>query len=121
MTPDQEGKCHAIIHTAAVAAGAGNVVPIPGLGVAADVVAMTAMATSLATVFGSSITQEVAKGLAVTALKDTVLKQPIKVIAKELSKLLWFLGPLVAPAISVGIIEAAGWTLANEMDRNANE
>jgi uncharacterized protein (DUF697 family) len=117
MTDDQAGKCHAIIHTAAIAAGAGNIVPIPGLGIATDVVAMTAMATSLASVFGGSIAEEVAKGMAVTALKDTILKQPIKTLTKELSKLVPFLGPLVAPTISVAMIEAAGWALANDMDR----
>ena len=117
MTDDQAGKCHAIIHTAAIAAGAGNIVPIPGLGIAADVVAMTAMATTLASVFGGSIAEEVAKGMAVTALKDTILKQPIKAITKELSKLVPFLGQLVAPTISVGMIEGAGWALANDMDR----
>ena len=116
MTSEQEGKCHAIIHTAAAAAGGGNLIPLPGIGIAADIVAMTAMAASLATVFGGRIPDEVAKGLAVTALKDTVLKQPLKVITKELSKIIPILGQIVAPAVSIAIIEAAGWTLANEMD-----
>lgn len=38
MTEEQETRCHQIIHTHAVAAAAGNIVPIPGLGVAADIV-----------------------------------------------------------------------------------
>lgn len=117
MTQEQQHKCHVIIHSAAIAAGGGNAAPVPGLGIAVDIAAMTAMATGLATVFGGSITEEVAKGLAITALKDTVLKQPIKVIARELSKLIPGLGQVVAPAFSIVIIEAAGWTLANEMDR----
>lgn len=120
MTPEQQNKCHVIIHAAAVAAGGGNAVPVPGLGIAVDVATMAAMATSLATVFGGSITEEVAKGLAVTALKDTVLKQPMKVIAKELSKLVPGLGQVVAPLVSVVIIEAAGWALANDMDKRSN-
>ncbi len=44
-----------------------------------------------------------------------MLKQPIKVLTKELSKLVPFLGQVVGPAISVGMIEAAGWALANDM------
>lgn len=115
MTPEQESKCHKIIHTAAVGAGAGNLIPVPGTGVAADIVAMSMMSMSLASVFGGSLTEEVAKGMAVTALKNTMLKQPIKVLTKELSKFIPFLGQIVGPAISVGMIEAAGWALANDM------
>ena len=119
MTDEQESKCHKIIHTAAVSAGAGNLIPIPGTGIAADIVAMSMMAMSLASVFGGSLTEEVAKGMAVTALKQTMLKQPIKVLTKELSKFVPFLGQAVASAISVGMIEAAGWALANDMATRA--
>ena len=115
LTSEQESKCHKIIHTAAVGAGAGNLIPIPGTGIAADIVAMSMMAMSLASVFGGSLTEEVAKGMAVTALKQTMLKQPIKVLTKELSKFIPFLGQAVGPAISLGMIEAAGWALANDM------
>ena len=121
MTPEQESKCHKIIHAAAAGAGAGNLIPIPGTGIAADVIAMSMMAMSLASIFGGSITEEVAKGLAVTALKDTMLKQPIKVLTKELSKMIPWLGQVVGPAISVGIIEAAGWALANDMAVKFND
>ncbi len=120
MTGDQEKKCHAIIHTAAVSAGAGNLVPIPGTGIAADTIAMAVMAMSLASVLGGSLTEEVAKGMAITALKSTMLKQPIKIIAKELSKLIPILGQIFAPTVSFAIIEAAGWALANDMDRKFN-
>lgn len=120
MTPEQESKCHKIIHTAAAGAGAGNLIPIPGTGVAADIVAMSMMAMSLAAVFGGNIAEEVAKGMAVTALKNTMLKQPIKVLAKELSKFIPFLGQVVGPAISAGMIEAAGWALANDMAQKFN-
>lgn len=53
MTSEQESKCHAIIHSHAVLAGAGNIVPIPGMGIAADITTMTTMAMSLAAVFGA--------------------------------------------------------------------
>lgn len=115
MTPEQKSKCHKIIHAAAAGAGAGNLIPVPGTGVASDVVAMMMMSMSLAAVFGGNLTEEVAKGMAVTALKNTMLKQPIKVLTKELSKLIPFVGQVVGPAISVGMIEAAGWALANDM------
>ena len=112
MTREQTSKCHKIIHTAAAGAGAGNCVPVPGTGIAADIVAMS---MSLAAVFGGRITEEVAKGMAVVAIKRAMLKQPIKVLAKELSKIFPPLGMIVAPAVSAGMIEAAGWALANDM------
>jgi uncharacterized protein (DUF697 family) len=112
MTREQTSKCHKIIHTAAAGAGAGNCVPVPGTGIAADIVAMS---MSLAAVFGGRITEEVAKGMAVVAIKRVMLKQPIKVLAKELSKIFPPLGMIVAPAVSAGMIEAAGWSLANDM------
>lgn len=116
MTPDQEKKCHAIIHSHAVAAAAGNAVPIPGLGVAADLVTMISMCMSLCAVFGGNLTTEAAKALAITAIKNTMLKQPIKTLTKELSKLIPGLGQLVAPSISVVMLEAAGWSIAKEME-----
>ena len=116
MTGDQESKCHAIIHSHAVAAAAGNAVPVPGLGIAADMVTMTSMTMSLCAVFGGSLTQEAAKGLAIAAIKNTMLKQPIKTLTKELSKLIPGLGQIVAPSISVVMLESAGWVLAKELE-----
>ena len=120
MTDDQQMKCHAIIHAHAVAAAAGNAVPVPGLGIAADMVTMTSLCMSLCAVFGGSLTEEAAKGLAIAAIKNTMLKQPIKTLTKELSKLIPFLGHVVSPSISVVMLEAAGWTLAKELERKFN-
>lgn len=116
MTNEQETKCHAIIHSHAAAAAAGNALPVPGLGIAADMVAMTSMAMSLCAVFGGSLTEEAAKALAIAAVKNTMLKQPIKTLTKELSKLIPLLGQVVAPSISAVMLEAAGWTLAKELE-----
>ena len=115
MTASERDTCAHIIHTSAATAGAANAVPIPGLGVAADTLAMTTMAMLLAAVFGVSIPESVAKAMAIQAVKKTLLKQPLKTAAKELSKLIPFLGPIVAPAMSVAMLEAAGWCLAEEM------
>lgn len=117
MTNEQESKCHIIIHTHAIAAAAGNAVPVPGLGIATDMVTMTTMCTSLCAVFGGSMPEEAAKAMAIAAIKNTMLKQPIKTITKELSKLIPGLGQIVAPTISVALLEAAGWTLAKELER----
>jgi uncharacterized protein (DUF697 family) len=115
MNEEQKKKCHYIIHAHAVAAGAGNAVPVPGLGVATDLVTITSMTMSLVAVFGGSLTEEAAKAIAIASFKNSMLKQPIKVITKELSKFIPFLGQAVAPTISVVIIEAVGWNIANEL------
>ena len=121
MTEAQTKKCHIIIHTHAIACGGGNAVPVPGVGIAADLVAMTTMAMALAGVFGGSITEEAAKGMAVAALKRTALKQPIKTISKELSKVIPVLGQAFSATIAVAMCEAAGWAIANDMDVKFNK
>jgi uncharacterized protein (DUF697 family) len=120
MTDSQQAKCHAIIHTHAVICAAGNLVPVPMLGFSADIVAMGSMCMCLAAVFGGSISEEVAKGLAVAALKRTLLKHPVKAVTKELVKMIPLLGQIVAPALSVTMIEAAGWCMAKDLERRAN-
>ena len=117
MTEEEKVVCGRIIHSAAVIAAAGNLAPVPGTGVACDILAMTTMTMTLASYFGQSIPEEVAKGMAIAAIKETMLKQPIKVLAKELSKLIPGLGQIVAPSISVVMLEAAGWSIAEDLDR----
>ena len=115
MTESEKSKCQKIIHGHAAAAAAGNLVPIPVLGLAADTVTMTTMAMALAAVFGGSITESVAKNMAINAVVATMKKQPVKVIAKEISKVVPIVGQLVAPSISVAMLESAGWLLANDL------
>lgn len=116
MTEQERNKCHIIIHSASAASGAGNVVPLPGLGAAADMTAMTMMAVSLASVFGRDLTAAVARGAAYAALKKVILKQPMKYLAKECVKLIPFLGQAISATVSVALTEAAGWQLAEEFD-----
>jgi len=118
MTPKHQSLCRRIIHSAAVTAGAGNLVPIPGFGIAVDLVTMTGMTIALANVFGGSIPKAVAEGLSIAALKETALKQPVKTITKELSRFIPPIGLLIAPTLSIGMIEAAGWNIARQMDRD---
>ena len=115
MTDEEKSKCRKIIHGHAAAAAAGNLVPAPGVGIAVDTVTMTTMAMALASVFGGSISESVAKKLATSAIIATIKKQPIRVITKEVSKILPFIGQLVAPTISVAMLESAGWLLAEDL------
>ncbi|MCG9059797.1 hypothetical protein LH452_12860 [Laribacter hongkongensis] len=119
MTPEQRSKCQVIIHAAALGAGAGNLSPVPGTGIAADMTAMTLMATALASIFGRDISNEMAKAMAIATLKQTVLRQPVKTLAKELAKLVPVLGSLLGGVVSMAMVEAAGWAMANEMAMEA--
>lgn len=115
MTTSQHRKCASIIHSAAVAAAAGNALPAPGAGVAVDMVVMTTMSLSLAGVFGADITEAGAKAMAIAAFKNAALRQPVRTLTKEVAKFIPGLGQCVAPGISFAMIEAAGWSLAKEM------
>ena len=115
LTDEEKRKCKKIIHGHAAAAAAGNLVPVPGVGVAADTVTMTTMAMALASVFGGSITETVAKNMAINAIVATIKRQPIKVIAKEVSKVMPVVGQLIAPSVSVAMLESAGWLLVDQL------
>ena len=119
MTESEEKKCHAIIHTHAAACAAGNLVPIPLLGCSADIVAMGSMCMCLAEVFGGNITEEVAKGMAIAAIKRTILKHPVKAITRKLAKYIPIVGQIVSGTLSVVMIEAAGWAMARELELKA--
>ena len=116
MTNEDKAKCHMIIHAASATAGAGNLVPMPGLGVAADMVSMTTMAISLAAVFGKELTQAAARGMGYASLKKVILAQPVRYATKELAKFIPWIGSAIAAGLSVTLTEAAGWQLAQEFD-----
>jgi len=121
MTEEQRSQCQTIIHSHAATAAAGNAVSVPGLGFATDTVTMTTMAMALSGVFGSCIEKNVARNLAITALKKQVLKTPIKSIAKELGKFIPFAGQVVAAGVSAAMLESAGWSMAEELAREVNK
>lgn len=110
MTTEQHGKCHAIIHTAAAAAGTANLSVIPGVGIAGDMVAMTTMTMGLAAVFGGSIKYDKAKDIVIGELKKvTPQKSSIKLLSKFV--------PGVKAAVSVGTVETTGWELAKRFEK----
>ena len=119
MNYSQKKKCKRIIHSWSSVAGAGNLVPLPGVGFAADITALAMMARELAGVFGEDKPAAEAKGIAVATLKRVLLKQPIKAVGKELCKLIPFAGQALSASISIGIAEATGWAMANDFAKNA--
>lgn len=72
MTDQQKSSCDFIIHSSAAAAGCGSMISLSGAGFASDVVAMTAMTMGLTSVFGGNLTEEMAKGIAITVLKGNI-------------------------------------------------
>ncbi|MEI8244537.1 MAG: hypothetical protein WCI51_01835 [Lentisphaerota bacterium] len=113
MTEKQINRCHAIIHSHALAAGAGNAIPVPGLDIAADITALTTMTMALGAVFGQSITADLAKNLVIAQLKKQILKR----IAKSAVKLIPVFGWLAGPAMGIAMTEATGWEIANRLAR----
>lgn len=61
----------------AVAAAAGNAIPLPRAGIAVDTITMTNMTMALAGVFGGSIPETVAKSMTINAIKQVALKAPM--------------------------------------------
>ncbi len=119
ITEDEKKRCHVVIHTHAVLVGAGNAVPVPGLGFAADVGTMTTMAIALSQIFNDKpLDKNVAFSLVTGVLKRLLLRYPIRMLAKEASKLIPGLGQVVAPTISIGMIESAGWVLVNQFAKD---
>lgn len=122
ITEDEKKRCHVVIHTHAVLVGAGNAVPVPGLGFAADVGTMTTMAIALSQIFNDKpLDKNVAFSLVTGVLKRLLLRYPIRMLAKEASKLIPGLGQVVAPTISIGMIESAGWVLVNQFAKERHD
>ena len=142
MNSSESLKCHAIIHSFAIASGAGNAIPTPGVGVAVDIGCMASMCMSLAAVFAKDSTGAVKEGMMIAALKRAITKLALKELpkkkaAKELAKFLAkhiikrmsvkcaakegvktipIIGSIIASTLSVAMIEAEGWKLAKDMD-----
>ena len=119
MTPEDKSKCKRIINSWSAIDGASNIIPLPGLGVAADITSLSMMARELAGVFGIDKTAAAAKGLVVATLKRVLMKQPIKAVGKELCKLIPFAGQALSASISVAIAEATGWAMAEQFSKSA--
>lgn len=111
MTNDENSKCHAIIHSAAVAAGAvgAGLAQIP---LSDNVVIMPiqiGMVASLGNVFGKNLGEMAIKGL-ISSAAGTV-------IGRSASQALLGWIPLLGNAINAStaftITEAIGWAIAN--------
>ena len=123
MNSQQKSECHVIIHTAAAASASSTLIPVPLTGFAVDAVVMVAMVMNLARVFhlDSTVDEDLAKGLAIAALKKQLLKHPVKYLTREFSKTLPMAGTAISGGLSLALTEAAGWKIAEQFSRNAGE
>ncbi len=123
MNSQQKSECHVIIHTAAAASASSTLIPVPLTGFAVDAVVMVAMVMNLARVFhlDSTVDEDLAKGLAIAALKKQLLKHPVKYLTREFSKTLPMAGTAISGGLSLALTEAAGWKIAEQFARNAGE
>jgi len=111
MTEDEKTKCQVIIHGHAAGVAAGNVITImPGVSASIDQAALVTMTLALAAVFDVSITRTMAATLAVEQLKKFAKRK----VFKELLKLIPGPGTALSTALTIGMIESAGWAIANE-------
>ena len=110
MTENQRSKCQYIIHSAATAAGAIGLSPIPGSDIGPIMAVQAGMILGLAKVFGITLTDAAAAQVA----KTFVVGNLGKMIASELTKLLPFIGSAVCGTVAVALTEALGWETARE-------
>lgn len=118
MTEEQKKKCHAIIHTASVAAasvGAG-LAQIPGSDNAAITPIQLTMTISLGKVFGISLSESTAMAAIGSVAANT--------IGRTVSQFLvgWIpgIGNTINASTAAALTESMGWTLAKQFDEDSN-
>ncbi|MDR1367083.1 MAG: hypothetical protein LBJ13_04250 [Puniceicoccales bacterium] len=118
MTDNEKSKCHAIIHSASVAAGAAGagLAQIPGSDNAVITPIQVGMILGLSRIFGKSLTE----GAALSFLAETVATMLGRTVARTITQLLigWIpgIGNTVNATTAAGFTEAMGWVVANQFD-----
>lgn len=117
MTEEQKKQCGRIIDRTAIAAGCCNLVPIPAVGAVADYGMFTAMTLSLAKVFGQSLTEATARGIALAAIKRLAARFAVGCVVREFGRLAPLVGPIVSGSLSFAMARTVGWWIAGELSR----
>lgn len=113
MPKDIKNKCHKIIHTASITAGAAGAIPIPIADTIPITAAQIAMVVGLGKVFDITISDSVAKSILGTGLA----KEAGRFVAKELIKLIPGIGPAINATTAAALTEAMGWLVADDFYR----
>ncbi|WP_406040225.1 hypothetical protein [Succinimonas sp.] len=121
MNSQQKSECRVIIHTAAAASASSTLIPVPLTGFAVDAAVMVAMVMNLSRVFhlDTTVNEDLARGMAIAAVKKQLLKHPIKYLTREFSKTLPMAGTAISGGLSLALTEAAGWKIAEQFSRTA--
>ena len=110
----ENAKCHAIIHTASLAAAAvgGGLANIP----CSDAPILTAIQTGMIVALGKVFDVTVSQSLAKTMLADTIGSFAGKTFANVLTCWIPGVGNVVNGTTAAGFTEAIGWIVAHEFE-----
>ena len=112
---DQRMKCHVIIHTASVAAGAvgAGLAQIPGSDSAVITPIQLAMTVALGRVFGIELTDSAVRASVASLAASTVGRTAAQVLIGRIPAA----GNIINACTAVSITEAMGWMLAEDFAR----
>ena len=113
MPQEKLTACHAIIHTASIAAGAAGAIPIPIADTLPITAAQVTMIVSLGKVFDLTIGRTVAKSI----IPIAVTKAAGLLVFRQFIKLVPKLGSVVGAATAVAMTETLGWIVADDFFR----
>jgi len=113
MKPHQLKECHAIIHTASVAAAAAGAIPLPIADAIPICAAQITMIVSLGKVFGFTIGRSTAESIARVGFAATAGR----FIFANATKLIPVAGSIVGAVTAATITELLGWVVADDFYR----
>ena len=108
MTISEKTQCENIIHTAALAAGATGISPIPGSDSVPLAAIQTTMILALSAVFKVTFTKECALNLAKQQMAEHIGKYAVS----QFIGIIPGLGSIVKGGVAVAITETLGWEVA---------
>lgn len=117
MPKELEKKCHAVIHSATVAAGAAGAIPIPMSDAVPITAAQIGMIVALGKAFDVSISQSAAKTIIGTTLAQQVGRTVSSSILKSIPGFGTIVGGIVGATTAVAVTETLGWIIADDFYR----
>lgn len=120
MPKDLENKCHAAIHSAAVASGAAGAIPLPMSDALPITAAQITMIIALGKIFGVTLTGAAAKAIAGVAVTQHAGRMIFSNVLKAIPGANVTIGSVVGASTAVALTEALGWLVADDFFRMAN-
>ncbi len=115
MTDVQREKCHMIIHSASISAGAvgAGLAQLPGTDAAVIIPIQITMVLALGKIFNKHVTDSIARGVVLS----TAATFGGRLLSQFLVGWIPFVGNAVNATTAAGITEAMGWSVADKFDR----